>query len=332
MLLSIVIPSHNKSSYLKKAIESIIKDYQFGNDINLILSDNSLNSEIKNLYDDYFSSNENIEYYNSKEFNSLDSNVNRAIELSKGKYAWVFGDDDILVKGVLVKILKFLKTKKPHFLICNSKTFSGKGIIESSRMPSGISSIFKEEENDKFLKEMGGYLTYVGSIIVNKDLWIENYNKSKIGSFFAHIDCIASIKNNRRGHYFKDPAIKMRLGSQTWLDQSFKIWYLYYPNLIWGLKNYSDDAKKSVIPKKPLNSLKLILSGRAYKRIDFQKFKKYIFYSKEIFPINKFFILIVVLLPSAIFTKLYLIYIHFFKRNQSINFSPKLAIAQLKSN
>ena len=57
MLLSIVIPSHNKASYLKKAINSIIKDNQFGNNINLILSDNSFNSEIKELYNNYFASN-----------------------------------------------------------------------------------------------------------------------------------------------------------------------------------------------------------------------------------------------------------------------------------
>ena len=50
MFLSIVIPAHNKATFLKKAISSILKDDEFGSSINLIISDNSVNSDIKNLY------------------------------------------------------------------------------------------------------------------------------------------------------------------------------------------------------------------------------------------------------------------------------------------
>ena len=329
MFLSIVIPSHNKSILLKKAIESILKDDEFGRDINLIISDNSLNSDIKNLYKKEYSKNKYIRYFSSKKYNCLDSNVNRSIELATGKYAWVFGDDDILVTGILKKIVKFLKTKNPNLLVCNSKAFSEVGIIESRRMPKNKNFLYGKNDNDKFLVDMGGYLTYVGAIIVDKKLWIKNYKKAKIGTFFAHIDCIASIKNNREVHYFAIPAIKMRLGSQTWLNKSFQIWYLFYPEIIWGLENYSFNAKQKVIPREPLNSIKLMLAARAYGRINFQTFKKYILKSQKIIPINKFIILIIVILPSKFFSRIYLFYIYIFKKKQTINFSPKLAIAQL---
>ena len=69
MFLSIVIPSHNKSILLKKAIESILKDDEFGRDINLIISDNSLNSDIKNLYKKEYSKNKYIRYFSSKKYN-----------------------------------------------------------------------------------------------------------------------------------------------------------------------------------------------------------------------------------------------------------------------
>ena len=185
MFLSIVIPSHNKAIFLKKAIRSILNDDEFGRNINLIISDNSLNSDIRNLYKNEYSNNKYIKYFSSKKFNCLDSNVNRSIELATGKYAWVFGDDDILVTGILKKIVKFLKTKKPNLLVCNSKAFSEEGIIESKRVPKNKNFLYGKNDNDKFLMEMGGYLTYVGAIIVNKKLWIENYKKTKIGSFFC---------------------------------------------------------------------------------------------------------------------------------------------------
>ena len=329
MFLSIVIPSHNKAILLKRAINSILKDDDFGKDINLIISDNSLNPDIKNLYKKEYSKNKYIRYFSSKEYDCLDSNVNRSIELGTGKYAWVFGDDDILVTGILKKIIKFLKTKKPNLLVCNSKAFSEEGIIEAKRMPKKRNFLYGKNDNDKFLIDMAGYLTYVGAIIVKKQLWIENYKKIKIGTFFAHIDCIASIKNNRDVHYFAMPAIKMRLGSQTWLKKSFQIWYIFYPEIIWGLENYSFNAKQKVIPREPLNSIKLMLAARAYGRIDFQIFKKFILKSKKVIPINKIIILIFVILPLKLFTRIYLFYIKNFKNKHTIHFSPKLAKAQL---
>ena len=84
MFLSIVIPAHNKATFLKKAISSILKDDEFGSSINLIISDNSVNSDIKNLYKKEYAKNKHIRYFSSKEYNCLDSNVNRSIQLANG--------------------------------------------------------------------------------------------------------------------------------------------------------------------------------------------------------------------------------------------------------
>ena len=329
MLLTIAIPAHNKASYLQKAIKSIIKDDEFGKNVNIVISDNSNNPEIKNLYERYYINNKRISYFSSKKYDCLDSNVNRSIQLANGKYVWVFGDDDILISGILKKMLQFLKTKNPNLLICNSKSFANGKIIESSRMPHIKNSFYDKDENDKFLIDMAGYLTYVGAIIVKRNLWLANYNKNKIGSFFAHIDCVASIKNNREVHYFRLPAIKMRLGSQTWLNKSFQIWYLFYPEIIWGLENYSYQAKQKVIQRIPLNSIKLMLAAKAYGRINFQTFKKYVLKSQEVIAIKKFIILFIVILPTKLFSLMYVQYIKKFKNKHTNIFSPKLALAQI---
>ena len=66
MLLTIAIPAHNKASYLQKAIKSIIKDDEFGKNVNIVISDNSNNNEIKNLYERYYIKNKKISYFSSK--------------------------------------------------------------------------------------------------------------------------------------------------------------------------------------------------------------------------------------------------------------------------
>ena len=299
--------------------------------MNLIISDNSLNSDIKKLYLSKYSKNKAIELFDSKEFKCLDSNVNRSVEIASGKYVWIFGDDDIIVPGILSELITFLKRNSPDLLILNSKTFRGKEIVENSRLPKGIKSIYGQDENDMFLINMAGYLTYVGGICVKKELWLKHYDKSKIGTFFAHIKCLASLKEGNIVHYLSSPAIQMRLGSQTWTDNSFLIWYKFYPEIIWGLEKYSNYAKEKVINKTPLNSLKSICAARAFGRIGFATFKKNIFYSRRIFLINKILIFLSLIIPSKLFAIVYIRYILFFRKKHTINFSPNLALSNLRN-
>ena len=121
----------------------------------------------------------------------------------------------------------------------------------------------------------------------------------------------------------------MRLGNQTWTNKSFLIWHKFYPEIIWGLKQYSNDAKAKIINRYPLNSLKTMLASRAYGRMKINDFKKYILYSKTINLKNKILIFFMLLLNQRIITNIYKIYIFIFKKKHSNSFSPKLALFHL---
>ena len=330
MFLTIAIPSHNKSYLLNQALNSIIDEGDFNEEIDILISDNSPSNDIKDLYDRKFSKQKKINLIDSSKFSCLDSNVNRSVEASKGEYVWIFGDDDLIVEGALSTIVAYLKENKPEVLILNSKSFKDSSVIEESRMPINTRKIFYEQQNDEFLSEIGSYLTYIGGIIVKKSLWVKNYDHSKIGTFFSHLACIANIKNNRVVHYLDKPSIQMRLGNQTWTNKSFLIWHKFFPEVIWSLKNYSDSAKKKVISKNPLKSIKVLIASRAYKRYDFSTWKKNILISPELKLFLKINSLVVSLVPSVIFSKLYIIYIIIFRNKHTHNFSPKLALAKLK--
>lgn len=330
MLLSIAIPSHNKTYLLNKALNSIIQEKDIGKYFDIVISDNSQNNDTKNLYEKNFKLNKNINWFDSKSFSCLDSNVNRAVELSKGEYVWIFGDDDLIIKNSLPSIISFLEEKKPNLLILNSQSFINSTIIEDSRMPNLQEKIYKENQNDEFLEELGGYLTYIGSIIVKRRLWLKYYDHSKIGTFFSHLQCIANIKDGNSVHYFSKPAIKMRVGNQTWSSKSFIIWHKFYPDIIWGLKNYSNQSKRKVIQRNPLISIKSLLASKAYKRYNFTIWRKVLLNSSQLNLFNKFNGLIISLIPSIALSFIYKYYILFFRKHYTNNFSPKLALAKLK--
>ncbi len=330
MLLTIAIPSHNSDvSLVDSAISSIVSEECFGNDVNIIISDNSLSDHTKKLYESKYSFNKSINYFDSKDYNSLDENVNRAVELSDGDYVWIFGDDDLIVPGILTKILEFIRQESPELMILNSKSFKKGRIIEDSRVKKNTKLFYGLNDNDIFLKNLGGYLTYVACILVKKDLWIENFNPKHIGSFFAHIDCIASIKTKSIAYYFSNPSIQMRIGSQTWTKKSFVIWNFYYPDLIWGLNGFSNQSKESVVKRKPCNSFSSMLSKRAYGSLNINIWLQIIFSSSQILLPFKVFSFLICLIPRRFFVFAYKLFIILFRRDQTLVFSPKLALATL---
>jgi len=201
-LLSIVIPSNNLARYLEKALDSIIMEEGISKYVEICISDNSNKLETNEMYKRKYSSSSVINYKRSLNSPSLDENAFEVSKMAKGKYIWFFGDDDLLIKGSLSKILNFLKVKNPSLVIFNSKSFDKKGQIQERRVPVNENIFFKLEDNDKFLSMMGGYITYIPSILIDRKLWFKNYSFSKQGTFFAHVDAILNAKKECSAYFF----------------------------------------------------------------------------------------------------------------------------------
>ena len=77
-LISIVIPSNNRTELLDEAIVSIITDPGWSSDCELCISDNSKGDETANLIYTKYSGSSQIVYRRSLDAPSLDENVNMA--------------------------------------------------------------------------------------------------------------------------------------------------------------------------------------------------------------------------------------------------------------
>lgn len=329
MLLTIAIPSNNKTYLLEEAIDSIITDPEFGHNVDIVISDNTTTTATLNLYQDKYSDFDHIHYFKSTQYDSLDSNVHRAVEISCSPFVWIFGDDDLLIPGALSDIVIHLLNCNPAVSIVNSSSFTGSRAIESSRISLNRPSLFKRTEDDLFLICLGGYITYVASIIVQRSLWLKHYRHSLIGSYFAHLDTVLSIKYNNEAYFIARPCIKMRVHTQTWKSHSFRIWNVLLPQVVWSHKNYSDNAKNSVVPKYPLRSLPRMLAARAYGHLNYHSYNTSVKSATSIGPITKFTLLCISILPRQVFTLLYILYIRALRSKPSTSFSPNLALAQL---
>jgi hypothetical protein len=329
-LLTIAIPSNNKTELLALAIGSIVSQFSNENDCEICISDNSIDNSTERLIREKYLSMHQVSYNRTLDAPSLDENVNKVVQLSKGKYVWIFGDDDLIVEGALDKVINHLIDFSPDILILNSLSFDKSGVIEDSRTVLEKSKNYGPTDNDIFLTELGGYLTYVGGIVIRRELWIKYFRSEMVGSYFAHIDAVCTAKVDRTAAYISDPCIQMRLHNQTWTSKHYQIWNILFPKTIWGLSGYSEFAKSSVTPQILINSLKAMLSSRAYGRFNIKIYREVILNNLDANNITKLIGLIVALLPQWILSFVYRSYIILIKNERQANFSPKLALSQLK--
>jgi abequosyltransferase len=329
VLLSIAIPSNNRTELLDEAIQSILAEPGFDGRCEICISDNSSGDATEQLVASKYAGTGKVVYRRSLDAPSLDENVNEVASLASGEYVWFFGDDDLIVPGFLPGLLDYLQTNSPAILVVNSRSFQNSEIVEDSRVPEANIRVYSPSEDDPFLADLGGYLTYVGCVVIRKDLWTEYFRPEMVGTYFAHIDTIYRAKLGRSAHYLPQPGISMRLHTQTWTGRHFEIWNVLFPAVIWGLDGYSDQAKQSVIPRHPLKSLRRIVASRAYGRFNLEIWRTVLMPSKVTNGFVRWGGLLIALLPREFFRLLYILFIRFGRRKHDRGFSPELALAQL---
>ncbi|HAK80314.1 MAG TPA: glycosyl transferase, partial [Runella sp.] len=97
--VSVIVPTFNRATYLKVAIESILK--QKYKNLEIIITDNASTDntiEIVEAFND-----ERIIYYRNPENIGIARNHNKALELCTGEYIQLFSDDDIMLPGCIQK-------------------------------------------------------------------------------------------------------------------------------------------------------------------------------------------------------------------------------------
>lgn len=131
-LVSVLIPAYNRPHYLELALRSVLK--QTYPNIEIIVSDDSTNSDVKTMITPYLRRYEQIKYSENKHRRN---NFERCLELSSGEYINYLMDDDLFSETKIEKMMGCFLNHKDLTLVTSSKRIinaEGKLII---RFPSG---------------------------------------------------------------------------------------------------------------------------------------------------------------------------------------------------
>lgn len=107
-LLSICIPTYNRSPNLKRTLESIVCSDDFSEDVEVVVSDNASTDDTEEVANFFSGKYANVKYFRN-EVNIRDSNFPLALDRGTGYYLKLNNDNRELRKGALKYMLSAIK-------------------------------------------------------------------------------------------------------------------------------------------------------------------------------------------------------------------------------
>lgn len=111
-ILTIGIPTYNRAEFLRKCLENIYS--QVGNDsrFEALVCDNDSTDNTSIIIDEYMIKYETLVYYKNPTNIGVSKNIQKVLELSKGEYINLHGDDDYFNEEVYYTIFNMINANR----------------------------------------------------------------------------------------------------------------------------------------------------------------------------------------------------------------------------
>lgn len=260
--LSICMATRNRGAFIGATLESIV--CQATDEIEIVVLDGASTDntvEVVRRYQERFP---RLRYFRQETNSGIDRDFAKAVELAHGDYCWLFCDDDLIKPGAIQVVLAAIKNKYA-LIIANSEVRSANlsKVLEPRRMPLTQNRIYKSGEDQLLFADTMDYLSFIGGVIIERQLWTAREKEKYFGSYFIHAGVIFQQPLAGNALAIAEPLISIRYANASWLGRYFEIWMFKWPDLVWSLTGFPDAVKSRVCPREPWRNLKTLLHFRA---------------------------------------------------------------------
>ncbi|MBD3414580.1 MAG: glycosyltransferase [Candidatus Aminicenantes bacterium] len=129
-MLSVIIPTFNRASYLKEAIDSVLEQDCFSNsssiqEYELIIVDDGSTDNTREVVDSY----DEPLRYEYQEHKGVSSARNRGLELSKGDFIAYLDSDDLWKKEKIRLQMEYMRTNPEAVVCCTQEIWIRNGVF-----------------------------------------------------------------------------------------------------------------------------------------------------------------------------------------------------------
>jgi glycosyltransferase involved in cell wall biosynthesis len=273
--LSICIATHNRADFITHTLKSILD--QATDEVEVIIVDGASTDNTEALVRSIQVNHSQLEYYYLDKKGGVDQDFCHAVSLAKGKFCWLFSDDDLLKPGAIAAVINEINKDEYSMILVNSewRNLDMITLYRERHVPLLSDKIFNSsaQGQQNLLAEMGDYLSFIGCVVIEREEWNKREKTTYFGTAFVHLGVIFQSFLPKNTLFISYPFISIRLGNAQWTNAAFNIWIISWPKLIWSLTHFPDEIKQRVISRTPAEQLWKLFYYRAMGTFSFDKYK-----------------------------------------------------------
>jgi abequosyltransferase len=312
-LLSVCIATYNRAKFIGETLESIVS--QLTNEVEVVVVDGASTDNTRSIVEEYQQKCSQLKYVCLPIKGGVDQDYDRAVELAEGEYCWLFPDDDLLNSGAISAVLKEIN-KGYSLIIVNAqvmnKNFSK--VLDKGLLQIDKNEIYPESKMELLFNCVLSYISFIGCVVINRDLWMQRDKSKYFGTEFVHIGVIFQAPLPAASLVIAEPYITIRYGNAQWTTRAFEVWMYKWPNLIRSFSHISKQAEQEYQKKQSWSRLKHVITFRAMGVYSLKEYQKW-YTSKDSSLFWKLVALVVAMIPVCFVKLVMLTYHKFIKKN-----------------
>ena len=216
VLLSICIPTFNRSAYLAETLHRCISDIEDGNlstNVEILVGDNASSDDTSHVCLDLVSKYQFIYYIKNKENIGGERNWLNLINLATGRYVWILSDDDDFLPGLVADIIQILEKLDYAAIFLNYNFFED---IDKNKTFGMASKYYVDDVGvgrQSFFQKTEFASSFISSNIFNRACFLENLPTIDLykGNPWLQLYVVDKIVGeNSNYYYYSTPKLKMR--------------------------------------------------------------------------------------------------------------------------
>lgn len=260
--LSICIATFKRGAFIGETLESILP--QCGDTVEVVVVDGASPDNTEEIVKGYERRFPCLRYIRQSTNKGVDEDFSTAVSLARGEYCWLMSDDDLLKQGAVAKILNKLDGAI-NLVIVNAEVRSANlsQVLTPKQLQFESDRTYSAAENETLFSDTAQFLSFIGCVVIKKQLWDQREKEKYFGTVFIHVGVIFQAPIPGQTLVVADPLISIRYGNAQWSARGFEIWMFKWPKLIWSFPGFRKEAKRKVCPSEPWRRLLPLLSLRA---------------------------------------------------------------------
>jgi glycosyltransferase involved in cell wall biosynthesis len=296
--LSICIATYNRAEYIGETLESIVP--QITDEVEIVIVDGASTDNTSDVVKRYVEVCKQINYIRLPSKGGIDQDFCKTVEYAKGEYCWLFPDDDLLEPGAINAVLKEI-VKGYSLIVVNARVMNKdfSKVLENKRLQIDANEIYSESEIDRLFNRAITYMSFIGCVVINRNLWLQREKERYFGTEFIHVGVIFQAPLPAPALIIAEPYITIRLGNAQWTPRAFEIWMYKWPDLLYSFTHLSEQTRREYRKTQSWLILRNIITFRAMGGYSLKEYQKWLA-SKDPSLGWRFVILFIVIMPACL--------------------------------